>query len=329
MPQAIAKSACMSLRSKTSHSQTPPPPGTSHVASVRRGGAGGAGGGVVVGGGGVGGGVVVGGGGVVGGAGGGSSPVARHRRTRCKRCPACRSADCGRCAFCRDMRKFGGPGRMKQSCLGRQCTCPMLPHVAVCAVCGRCDIGGGSGGGSGGGGSGRRILTNAAHPPLTNLVLMECSLCGEIAHPACLKVDVHGAVIHENLPNCWECPKCNKGAAPITTEGRRQRREGGARLTDMMAVVVVDQLRPAMIAGARTALARSRGRGDRDQPVTKKEEAVVDEEEEAVVVDEEEEVDGEEGERALQKEVWVNVFPFLSCAELCTCMRVCKAWNRW
>ncbi|CAM9176570.1 unnamed protein product, partial [Lampetra planeri] len=177
--------ACMSLRSKTSHSQTPPPPSTSHVASVRRGG--GAGGGVVVGGGGVGGGVVVGGGGVVGGAGGGSSPVARHRRTRCKRCPACRSADCGRCAFCRDMRKFGGPGRMKQSCLGRQCTCPMLPHVAVCAVCGRCDIGGGSGGGSGGGGSGRRILTNAAHPPLTNLVLMECSLCGEIAHPACLK----------------------------------------------------------------------------------------------------------------------------------------------
>lgn len=47
---------------------------------------------------------------------------ARRRRTRCRRCRACVRTECGDCHFCRDMKKFGGPGRMKQSCLLRQCT---------------------------------------------------------------------------------------------------------------------------------------------------------------------------------------------------------------
>ncbi len=29
--------------------------------------------------------------------------------------------ECGECHFCKDMKKFGGPGRMKQSCIMRQC----------------------------------------------------------------------------------------------------------------------------------------------------------------------------------------------------------------
>lgn len=45
----------------------------------------------------------------------------RRRRTRCKNCQACRQADCGECAFCHDMVKFGGPGRAKQTCVMRQC----------------------------------------------------------------------------------------------------------------------------------------------------------------------------------------------------------------
>lgn len=45
----------------------------------------------------------------------------RRRRVRCKRCEACLRSECGDCIFCRDMKKFGGPGRLKQTCLRRQC----------------------------------------------------------------------------------------------------------------------------------------------------------------------------------------------------------------
>lgn len=45
----------------------------------------------------------------------------RRRRVRCKRCAACCRKECGNCQYCQDMRKFGGPGRMKKSCVMRQC----------------------------------------------------------------------------------------------------------------------------------------------------------------------------------------------------------------
>lgn len=45
----------------------------------------------------------------------------RRRRVRCKRCAACCRKECGACHYCHDMRKFGGPGRMKKSCIMRQC----------------------------------------------------------------------------------------------------------------------------------------------------------------------------------------------------------------
>lgn len=41
---------------------------------------------------------------------------------RCGECVACyRNEDCGRCDFCKDMRKFGGPNRIRQKCRQRQC----------------------------------------------------------------------------------------------------------------------------------------------------------------------------------------------------------------
>jgi len=52
------------------------------------------------------------------------SPIvsgARRRRVRCRKCKACMQGECGMCHYCRDMKKFGGPGRMKQSCVLRQC----------------------------------------------------------------------------------------------------------------------------------------------------------------------------------------------------------------
>ncbi|XP_058968068.2 CXXC-type zinc finger protein 1-like [Pocillopora verrucosa] len=45
----------------------------------------------------------------------------RSRRT-CGECVACvRTEDCGQCDFCKDMKKFGGPNKMRQKCRLRQC----------------------------------------------------------------------------------------------------------------------------------------------------------------------------------------------------------------
>ncbi|KAL4225956.1 CXXC-type zinc finger protein 1 [Mactra antiquata] len=42
---------------------------------------------------------------------------------RCGDCIAChRTEDCGRCDFCKDMKKFGGPNRIRQKCRLRQCS---------------------------------------------------------------------------------------------------------------------------------------------------------------------------------------------------------------
>ena len=53
-------------------------------------------------------------------------PSAAPRRTKCGVCEACQTTDCGKCNHCRDMVKFGGSGRSKQSCVLRKC-----PNMAV------------------------------------------------------------------------------------------------------------------------------------------------------------------------------------------------------
>ncbi|XP_042297617.1 lysine-specific demethylase 2B isoform X3 [Sceloporus undulatus] len=86
---------------------------------------------------------------------------ARRRRTRCRKCEACLRTECGECHFCKDMKKFGGPGRMKQSCIMRQC----------------------------------------------------------------IAVRESDGVVNEELPNCWECPKCNH--AGKTGKAYKQKRGPG------------------------------------------------------------------------------------------------------
>uniref|UniRef100_A0A6I8P483 F-box/LRR-repeat protein 19 n=1 Tax=Ornithorhynchus anatinus TaxID=9258 RepID=A0A6I8P483_ORNAN len=129
---------------------------------------------------------------------------ARRRRTRCRRCRACVRTECGDCHFCRDMKKFGGPGRMKQSCLLRQCTAPVLPHTAVCLLCGE---------------AGKEDTVEGEEEKFT-LSLMECTICNEIVHPGCLKMGKAEGVINTEIPNCWECPRC-------TREGRTSKVKGG------------------------------------------------------------------------------------------------------
>eukprot|EP00978_Attheya_sp_CCMP212_P034894 scaffold148980_cov51-Attheya_sp.AAC.3 len=43
----------------------------------------------------------------------------RQRMSRCGQCHTCTLQDCGECSHCRDMPKFGGPGKMKQCCSRR------------------------------------------------------------------------------------------------------------------------------------------------------------------------------------------------------------------
>ncbi|XP_033747428.1 lysine-specific demethylase 2A-like [Pecten maximus] len=126
---------------------------------------------------------------------GSPSSGVRRRRTRCKKCEPCTRTDCGECNFCKDMKKYGGPGRMKQSCISRQCLAPVIPHAAVCMICGKDD----------------RIKESESSDE-TITTLMECGICWEIVHPPCIRqkfenLDNNGKV-NEDLPNSWECPKC-------------------------------------------------------------------------------------------------------------------------
>ncbi|XP_028273488.1 lysine (K)-specific demethylase 2Bb isoform X1 [Parambassis ranga] len=134
---------------------------------------------------------------------------ARRRRTRCRKCEACLRTECGECHFCKDMKKFGGPGRMKQSCIMRQCIAPVLPHTAVCLVCGE---------------AGKEDTVEDEDDKF-NLMLMECSICNEIVHPNCLKIKDSNGVVNDELPNCWECPKCNH--AGKTGKATKQKRGPG------------------------------------------------------------------------------------------------------
>ncbi|XP_064425691.1 F-box/LRR-repeat protein 19 isoform X2 [Latimeria chalumnae] len=153
---------------------------------------------------------------------------ARRRRTRCRKCDACLRTECGECHFCKDMKKFGGPGRMKQSCLKRQCTAPVLPHTAVCLVCGE---------------AGKEDSIEEEEEKF-NLSLMECTICNEIVHPGCLKMGKADAIINDEIPNCWECPKCSQEGKSSKDQGDgtgRRRGENGEdgvrwKLTDELGV---------------------------------------------------------------------------------------------
>ncbi|XP_044738222.1 jmjC domain-containing histone demethylation protein 1-like isoform X2 [Chrysoperla carnea] len=128
----------------------------------------------------------------------------RRRRTRCKKCEACQRNDCGECSFCLDMVKFGGPGRAKQTCNMRQCLQPMLPVTAACKHCGL-----------DGWGQTPVVPLQKGTPGARNdepSSLMECSVCYEIAHTACVQRLCPGisGVVNEDMPNSWECPPCCK-----------------------------------------------------------------------------------------------------------------------
>eukprot|EP00978_Attheya_sp_CCMP212_P016788 scaffold44276_cov43-Attheya_sp.AAC.3 len=50
-----------------------------------------------------------------------ASSSSSKRFVRCKKCEECLKEDCGKCVACEDKRKFGGEGKLRQSCEQRHC----------------------------------------------------------------------------------------------------------------------------------------------------------------------------------------------------------------
>ena len=63
----------------------------------------------------------------------GKAALPRRRGRGCGGCPGCTRDDCGKCNYCKDKTKFGGPGRKKQRCSLRICS-NFVSSVCVC-VC--------------------------------------------------------------------------------------------------------------------------------------------------------------------------------------------------
>ena len=50
------------------------------------------------------------------------SKRASKSKRRCEECEACmRETDCRKCRFCCDIKNYGGPGKLRQKCIKRQC----------------------------------------------------------------------------------------------------------------------------------------------------------------------------------------------------------------
>ena len=48
------------------------------------------------------------------------------RAVACKVCEPCRRENCGACKYCKDMKRFGGKGVLKQKCMWRACEDPQI-----------------------------------------------------------------------------------------------------------------------------------------------------------------------------------------------------------
>ena len=64
------------------------------------------------------------------------------RSKRCGTCIGCTAFDCQQCRFCKDMPKYGGPGKLKKSCSHRACLAMVFILIACihcrclkCVVC--------------------------------------------------------------------------------------------------------------------------------------------------------------------------------------------------
>uniref|UniRef100_A0A8C7T6Y0 [histone H3]-dimethyl-L-lysine(36) demethylase n=1 Tax=Oncorhynchus mykiss TaxID=8022 RepID=A0A8C7T6Y0_ONCMY len=274
----------------------------------------------------------------------------RRRRVRCKHCAACQRKECGECNFCKDMRRFGGPGRMKKGCMMRQCLAPGLPNSAVCALCGA--------------GQGKQECSDESPSSTT---LMECSNCAQIAHPDCIKVPGEGR-INKDLPSCWECPKCYQGKEGSSSEVPQLllflsisrsvslslflyvpiRQYPSTLLIPNLARPPLRNHAPDPYTAPSHSDTHTRGSSTHTRGSHPDERRMRPGRPErtdnsasssspvpplrlplSALQDGGREVANGGSEPGCEREVWVSVFRYLTRAELCVCMAVCKNWHKW
>lgn len=258
-------------------------------------------------------------------------PGIRRRRTRCGQCENCQREDCGECKTCKDMKKFGGPGRMKQSCQMRVCTDPNLPTCVRCLVCKR--------------------ENTEEHP------LMECRFCGEIMHPSCVEDNTAPCKIVTEINNCWECPKCFKEgeaassvedvassptkkrkASPLKESSKKIKNsqhaesdkhsknktenESSEEESDISLVAESDEVTASRIRRPVAVPKPPPGPPPEVRPKRIVRPCPLSPTPESFSL--------ENGQsHVMVRQLWLLVFSFFSQPELCTCMRVCRTWNRW
>lgn len=95
----------------------------------------------------------------------------------------------------------GGPGHADFPCVLPTLQ-PVLPHTAVCLVCGE---------------AGKEDTVEEEEGKF-NLMLMECSICNEIIHPGCLKVSRLGGIgLHCSTPDPGSL--CGADTGVVVVEG--------------------------------------------------------------------------------------------------------------
>uniref|UniRef100_A0A8C7QXJ9 [histone H3]-dimethyl-L-lysine(36) demethylase n=1 Tax=Oncorhynchus mykiss TaxID=8022 RepID=A0A8C7QXJ9_ONCMY len=269
-----------------------------------------------------------------------SMSVLRRRRVRCKRCEACVRTECGDCNFCRDMKKFGGPGKLKQTCVLRQCLAPGLPLSVVCEICAEGNQEGGEG-------------------PVFALTLMECSNCAQIAHPACLKVTPTLSSNYTLPSNDDEEDSSARDLEDEDMADEDEDEEDDENRSDSEPeppVLLVSDLNDDLLNGSYLTVTLQRPPRAKRHPgsIVPKLEAAMsprthgggpgyvqhktlgktrhknDRERERDTASHSYSDSSDVGnEKGGEKEVWVAVFRYLSRAELASCMAVCKAWYKW
>uniref|UniRef100_A0A8C6PEV9 Lysine-specific demethylase 2B n=1 Tax=Nothobranchius furzeri TaxID=105023 RepID=A0A8C6PEV9_NOTFU len=221
---------------------------------------------------------------------------------------------------------------------------PVLPHTAVCLVCGE---------------AGKEDTVEDEEEKF-NLMLMECSICNEIVHPNCLKVKDSNGLVNDELPNCWECPKCNHAGktgkvsimmgnflqnhSPVKAEPESEvddqkprwlLNNGGSDLGDWL------RHRGREVNG--TPQAYSPLGWNRNTPIKPMCSRPLPRRSPPKYIQMERHVirpppispppdrlplsDGEA--HVVWRETWMKVFSHLTHKDLCVCMRVCRTWNRW
>ncbi|XP_023336351.1 jmjC domain-containing histone demethylation protein 1 [Eurytemora carolleeae] len=129
--------------------------------------------------------------------------IVKKRRRRCMECEGCIATDCKSCPPCRDMVKYGGMGRMRQSCVKRHCARPLLPVAAQCSVC-QLD-------GWNQTPDPKKIVDLTSSPP----DLFECIQCFDILHPKCATTQGQA---ESTLSNSWTCSNCLKPPDQVKAE---------------------------------------------------------------------------------------------------------------